>query len=463
MSESKNTRRQFLTTAAGLAAVSTAGVSAARPASAAPRPAPHPSPQRGRVIGANDRINIGMIGVGGRGSSHVRTLNSRIEMKGDVRIVAISDIYSKRIEAGRQNTRVEEKDVHRDYHDLLARSDVDGVFISTPDHWHAPMTIDAFEAGKDVYLEKPMTLTIDEAREVTRKAQQTGRVLQVGCQHTSDLSNHKARQIVEEGLIGEVLWAQSTYSRNSVHGEWNYRIDEGATAEDIGWEQFLGPAPKRPFDPDRYFRWRKYWDYSGGIATDLFYHRLSPLRQIMGIEFPLRVTGNGGIYVHKDREVPDTYTSTIEYANDYVVLGSSMANSAGNQHMQPVIYGHKGTITFDDGVVIVEPEWQFLDGFSEKTHAAKMYYEVEPHNANEEHIYNFLECMRTRQMPHCGIDLSYKVMTAIKLGVDSYREGKMMLWDAERERRVDQAPARKEYPGDGKNHEEPRRQGRFGG
>jgi predicted dehydrogenase len=325
------------------------------------------------------------------------------------------------------------------------------------------MTIDAFEAGKDVYLEKPMTLTIPEARDVAAKARETGRVLQVGCQHMSDKSNHLASKIVNDGLVGDVLWAQSTYSRNSVHGEWNYTIDEGASAEDIGWEQFLGPAPKRPFNPDRYFRWRKYWDYSGGIATDLFYHRLSPLRMIMGVEFPLRVTGSGGIYVHKDREVPDTYTSTIEYANDYVVLGSSMANSAGNEHMQPVIYGHKGTIIFGDGAVIVEPEWQYRESFTEKTKAAKMYYEVEPHNMNEEHHNNFLECMRTRATPNCGPDFSYKVMTAIKLGVDSYREGKMMLWDAEREQRVDQPPARKEYEGDGQNHEEPRRFGRFGG
>jgi predicted dehydrogenase len=442
MSEKKNTRRQFLTTAAGLAAVS-----AAQPASAAPRPLP-----QGRVIGANDRINIGMIGVGGRGSSHVRSLNRRAEMKGDVRIAAISDIYSKRIDAGRQLARVDEKDVHRDFHDLLARTDIDGVFISTPDHWHAPMSIAAFEAGKDVYLEKPMTLTIPEAREVAAKAKQTGRVLQVGCQHTSDKSNHLASKIVEDGLIGEVLWAQSTYSRNSIHGEWNYTIDEGATAEDVGWEQFLGPAPKRPFNADRYFRWRKYWDYSGGIATDLFYHRLSPLRMIMGVEFPLRVTGSGGIYVHKDREVPDTYSSTIEYANDYVVLGSSMANSAGNQYMEPVIYGHKGTLIFGDGAVIVEPEWQFQEGFTEKTKASKMYYEVEPHNMNEEHIDNFLDCMRTRATPNCGPEISYRIMTAIKLGVDSYREGKMMLWDPARERRTDQPPARKEYEGDGQNH-----------
>ncbi len=451
MSQNKNTRREFLTTAAGIAAAS-----AARSASAAASPAP----QRGRVIGANDRINIGMIGVGGRGSSHVRTLNRRTEMKGDVRIVAISDIYDKRIDAARQLARVDEKDVHRNYHDLLSRSDVDGVFIATPDHWHAPMAIDAFEAGKDVYLEKPMTLTIDEARQVAQKAKETGRVLQVGCQHTSDITYHKAREVVQEmGLIGEILWAQSTYSRNSVYGEWDYHIDEGATAKEIGWDQFLGSAPKRPFDPDRYFRWRKYWDYSGGIATDLFYHRLSPLRQIMGVEFPTRVVGLGGIYVHKDREVPDTYSTTVEYANDYVLMGSSMANSAGNENMEPAIYGHRGTVTFDGDVVIVTPEWQFLDGFVEKTKASKMYFETPPHNMDEDHHANFLECMRTRAATNCNPDLSYRVMTAIKLGVDSYREGKMMLWDPENERRIDEAPKRKEYKGDGLNHEEPRRRG----
>ncbi len=437
----KNTRREFLAVSAALAAP---GV---RPAMAQSR----------RVLGANDRINIGMIGVGGRGRGHVRTLNERIEMKGDVRIVGISDIYSKRIDAARQLAGLEAGNVYRDYRDLLARPDVDAVFISTPDHWHAQMAIDAMEAGKDVYLEKPMTLTIDEARRVAQKVKETGRVFQVGSQHTSDKRYHRAREVIEQGWIGTPLWAHSTYSRNSIYGEWNYRIDEGATAEEIGWKDFLGPAPDRPFDRDRYFRWRKYWDYSGGIATDLFYHRLAPLRQMMGIEFPIRVSGAGGIYVHKDREVPDTYTTTVEYANDYCVLGSSMANAAANEYMPPVIYGHKGTITFDANVVIVEPEWQFEKEFVQKAGSSKVYLEVPPQDLTRDHIDNFLSCVRTRAKPVFDADFGYKIMTAIKLGVDSYRTGKLMLWDAEREQVVEEAPARPGYAGDGKNHEEPRR------
>lgn len=433
MSYKQNTRREFLTAAAVLAAAPSA-----------------------RVVGANDRINIGMIGVGGRGLGHVRTLNQRKEMKGDVRIVAISDICVKRKEAGRRTAGVDQKDVHHDYRDLLARSDVDAVFISTPDHWHAKMSIDAMEAGKDVYLEKPMTLTIEEARQVAQKVRETGRVLQVGSQHISDKRYQKARELIEQGWIGTVLWAQSTYSRNSVYGEWNYRIDETATAGDVGWKDFLGPARARPFDPDRYFRWRKYWDYSGGIATDLFYHRLAPLRQMMGIEFPTRVSGSGGIYVHKDREVPDTYTTTVEYADNYCLLGSSMANAAANRHFQPTIYGHKGTITFDDNVVIVEPEWQFEKEFVEMAGSSKMYVEIPPHNMGWDHIDNFLTCVRTREKPVLDADFGYKIMTAIKLGVDSYREGKLMLWDPEREQRIEQAPRRMIYQGDGKNHEEPR-------
>ena len=443
MSNCKTTRRSFLT-----AATSIAAATATRPMTAA---------AARRTIGANDRINIGMIGVGGRGSGHVRTLNSRIEMKGDVRITAISDIYAKRKDAGRDAAGVKDKDVHQDFRDLLARSDVDAVFIATPDHWHAPMAIAALDAGKDVYLEKPMTLTIDEARSLAQKVTATGGVLQVGCQHASDKRHQRARQLIEDGWIGKPLWGQASYSRNSIYGEWNYEIDEGASAQDVGWEEFLGPAPKRPFSADRYFRWRKYWDYSGGIATDLFYHRLTPLRQMMGIEFPTRVSGSGGIYVHNDREVPDTYTSTVEYADSVCVLGSSMANSASNQHLQPVVYGHKGTITFDGDAVVVEPEWQFRDEFIEKRGSSKVYVEIEPHNAVEEHHDNFLSCIRSRKKPNCDVDFGYKIMTAIKLGVDSYRQGKTMLWDPAEERLISQASERPGYEGSGQNHEEPPR------
>ncbi len=443
MSEKKTTRRNFLSASAGFLALS-----AGRPSVA--------SAQR-RILGANDRINVGVIGTGGRANGLMRTVKARIEMKGDARIVATSDIYAKRKEAGRQTAGIDAKDVHHDYRDLLARPDIDAVIIATPDHWHSVMATDAIKAGKDVYLEKPMTLTVEEARDLSRTVKQSDRVLQVGSQYTSNQLYRKAREIVQDGWIGPVLWAQATYSRNSIWGEWNYEIDPGVTAEEVGWKNFLGSAPNRPFDPDRYFRWRKYWDYSGGIATDLFYHYLSPLRQIMGIEFPTRVTGSGGIYVHKDREVPDTYSTTIEYAGDYCTMSASMANAAANQYFGMAIYGHEGTITFDRNLVIVEPEWQFRDKFIEKTGAEKMYVEIPPHDMQKEHMDNFLDCVRSRQQPVFNAEFGYKIMTAIKLGVDSYRQGKVMVWDAERERVTDRAPARPGYPGDGMNHEEPRR------
>jgi predicted dehydrogenase len=239
-----------------------------------------------RVPGANDRINLGFIGVGGRGGGHLRALTAQSEQKADVQVLAVCDVYARHRDKARQTAHLESKDVYNDYRELLARSDIDAVVISTPDHWHAPMAIDAMAAGKDVYLEKPMTLTIDEARETHVAAKKHGRILQVGSQHLSDPRHHKARELISAGELGELLWATATYSRNSVAGEWNYYVDEEASPETIDWQRWLGPARKRPFSAERYFRWRKYWDYSGGIATDLFYHKLGPVLFAMARSSP---------------------------------------------------------------------------------------------------------------------------------------------------------------------------------
>ena len=444
MTESGSSRRLFLTkAAAGLAAVSKlrAGATPAR------------------VVGANDRIRIGMIGVGGKGRGHQRQLAARIEEKGDIEVVAVSDIYSKRLAEAAERASLEKKDQHHDYRELLARPDIDAVWIATPDHWHAPMAIDAMRAGKDVYLEKPMTLEIGEARELAEEVKQTGRVLQVGSQHTSDLRYHRAREVIEKGLIGKVLWAQNTYSRNSIHGEWNYHIDAEGTPENIDWKAFLGSAPKRDFSADRFFRWRKYWDYSGGIATDLFYHRLAPLVQMAGVDFPTVVSGHGGIYVHPDREVPDSYATTIEYKDWFAMLSSSMGNAAAVQHLPTVVYGHEATITFDNGAVVVTPEWQFRKKFQDATgQAERLVIEVQQGDVSADHIDNFLASVRSRKQPVFNADFGYRVMTAIKMGVDSYREGRQLGWDAAKERVVRAEVRRPGHEGDGQNHDEPRRE-----
>ncbi len=446
MSAIISSRREFLGRAA--AGVSTLSL-AERLAAKAARPA------HSRVIGANGRVNFGIVGAGGMGFGHVRQLVKRGQEQGDAQIVAVSDIYTRRKKRAQDYAKLAEKDIHHDYRDLLARSDVDAVLIATPDHWHARMALDALHAGKDVYLQKPMTYTIDEAREVAAVVARTQRVLQVGSQYTSDLRYHRAKEVIAKGWIGAPLWAQGTYTRNSIYGEWNYHIDDEGTEENIDWKAFLGSASKRPFSQDRYFRWRKYWDYSGGIATDLFYHKLSPLLLALGPQFPVRVTANGGIYVQKDREVPDTYATTVEYEDFYVVMSSSMASAAGDEGLADRIYGHEASIRFEAEHILVTPERQFRKKFADSTGQPELKIEVGKQNIGEAHMDNFLASVRSREKPAFDAAFGYRVMTAIRLGVDAYRQNKMMAFDPKTEKVTRTAPRRPAYEGTGKNVQEP--------
>ena len=409
-----------------------------------------------RVIGANDRIQIGHIGVGGNGSGMLRRMVQRSEEQSDVKSVAVCDVYSVRRERAREIAKLEGAAACTDYRELLARDDVDAVLISTPDHWHSQMAVDAMAAGKDVYLQKPMTLTVDEARQVAEAARKHGRVLQVGSQHLSDMRYHLAKQLIEAGEIGEVLWAQDNYSRNSIDGEWNYHIDAEGNEQTIDWQRWLGSAPKRPFSAERYFRWRKYWDYSGGIATDLFYHRLGPILFAMGSRFPTRVTGAGGIYVQKDREVPDTYSTTIEYPDFFITLSASMANSAAVRYVPDAIYGHKGTIVMDGPNVVLVREAIFDPAAEGRGQGTVTRYPVGSRDIVNDHMSNWLECIRSRQTPRLGPDFGYEIMTAIKLGVESYRQGKVMCWDAKAGKVTDAPGPRPAYEGDGANAPESR-------
>ena len=424
---------------------------------AAAAPALAAAPAASRTLGANDRINIGMIGVGGKGRGHLRLLLGRARDQGDVHIAAVSDIYRKRRDEALEFAGLEAKHGFVDYRELLQRTDIDAVWISTPDHWHATMALDALAAGKDVYLEKPMTYTIEEARRIADVVERTGRVLQVGSQHISDRRYHEALKVIERGWIGPVLWAQNTYCRNSLYGEWNYTIDAEGTPDNIDWHRFLGTAPARAFSAERFFRWRKYWDYSGGIATDLFYHRLAPLMLMMGKEFPRRVSGHGGIYVHREREVPDTYATVIEYGSHYVNLSASMASSAGNTAMPTTVYGHEGAISFQPGGISVKPEYQFASKFREATGEEVLHVEVAQENISADHVADFLDCMRSRAKPVFDAHFGYQVMAAIRLGVDSYRTGRMIAYDPHGQRVVPVPAPRPLYEGSGKNYEEPPR------
>jgi predicted dehydrogenase len=410
-----------------------------------------------RVLGANDRINVGVIGVGGRGTYVGRTFAEVGKDKANAQVLAVCDVYQKRVTANktahkeRYQTEVEG---YLDYREVLNRNDVDAVVIATPDHWHAKIALEAMDKGKDVYLEKPMCHTVEEAKQLIDTVKETKRVLQVGSQTTSGDQWHKAKQAIADGMIGEMILSQGSYHRNSREGEWNWPIDKEAgpdkKGEDfIDWKMWLGPAPNRPYNADRFFRFRKYWDYSGGIATDLFFHVAAPMNICWGTpQYPYKVMAGGGIYVFKDeREVPDTFHLIGEYSRGHsIVLSSSMANS---QHIPGLIRGHKGSlIMVEHGrfegyapYITVRPELRVMgDEYRDKWGETDIKIQVENKDTMVSHVGNFLECMRTRQKPTLDVETAAKAQVLITMAVMSYRQGKVLYFDEQKYKVVDKAP-----------------------
>jgi predicted dehydrogenase len=428
MANQRLNRREFVKAAIAGAAVSAVGASGTA---------------RGAILGANDRINIGVIGVGGRGRNLLEWAIKTGQMPDtQAEVVAVADVYTKRMRKAKEFSAC--GGGFLDYREIIHQKEIDAVIIATPDHWHARMAIEAMENGKDVYLEKPMTHTVDEAKAVYETVKKTGRVLQVGSQTTSSDQWWKARKAVQDGMIGKLILSQGSYHRNSMDGEWNWMIDANAGPDakgddHIDWKMWLGSAPERKYDPDRFFRFRKYWDYSGGIATDLFYHVMAPLNICWGeAQFPYRVTGTGGIYIFKDeREVPDTFTLTADYAEGHsVVLSSSMANDT---HIPGLIRGHDGTIMIVPGgqfegrvdYITVTPQRISRQRFKEKYGTIEMMIECEP---RESHMENFLRCVRTRQTPVLDALTGYKAMATIGMSVQAYREGRVLYWDQQKQK-----------------------------
>ena len=439
-------RRGFL----GVAAAVGVGLAALDAATAKTRPKvpvvdPH-SPKTGRLLKDDEIIGLGIIGIGGMGGSHLEELCKFEKNGAKIQVRAVADCYIKRQEYRKRWVKSSvgrDIDAYTDYRKLLERDDIHGVVIATPDHWHALNSIHAMEAGKDVYCQKPVTYTIEEALDVRDCVNRTGRVFQCGAQGASKDSWWQARKFIKNGGIGKVVWAQIDASRNSAGGpddrggEWNWTIDPDSTDDPsageryIDWQQWLGPAPKRPFSQCRFFQFRKYWDYSGGIATDLFYHQLAPMTIALDARAPERATGSGGIFVqHDDREVPDTFMSQLDYPDDYtIVLTGSMANRQGNETM---IRGHKATIrpNVKDGSMKVTPENEFKEWFKKEYGAEELVIQPEP---RLDHMEKFLECMRTRGPVHLDAETSYRAMAGIRMGVDAYRQEKVIFWDGERE------------------------------
>src|SRR5205085_116735 len=305
------------------------------------------APSTGRVIGANDRIAVAVIGVGfGIGQDHIMGIQNKA---GDNNVVVAAgcDLFSKRRDwmmgraeqYGRKMPEpLKENVVYEDYRKVLDRNDIDAVVIATHDVWHAPIAIQAMESGKHVYCEKPLTRYLGEAFQVYDTVKKTGKILQVGSQGCSAAGWHKAAELIQAGKIGPLIWGQGYYCRNNDKGEWNIAIDDKASAEAIDWQQWLGHVKKNgPFNPEYYFRWRKFYPFCAGLLGDLIPHRLHPLMVATGKpEFPSRVVSIGTKNVHPDkntdgateRDVPEHLELIAEFPNGLtLVVAASTVNA----------------------------------------------------------------------------------------------------------------------------------------
>jgi predicted dehydrogenase len=423
------TRRDFIkttgVTTAGLVAASLIGGETTPTRAAAPS-----LPTSARIIGANDRINYGFIGVGGMGSGHVAIIKNFAESKEEnVLGVAACDVFEKRRNKVKDTLKLSDGQIYTDYRKLLENKDVDVVVIATPDHWHAPIAIEAMEAGKHIYVEKPMTHTLDEAFDMWKVAKKTNRIVQVGSHGCSDPKWLKSREIAKANRLGRMLWAQGSYCRNNPKGEWNYTIEPEANEQTIDWKQWLGKAPKRPFSAERYFRWRKYWDYGTGIIGDLWPHRLHPLMVGMNIlEFPKTVNCIGGNLCDTDkgngeeRDVADTTMMTVEFPSGVMIfLAGATVNERG---VEDVIRGQKANLLCGGTKLELVPERPYAEEIEAKD-------ETPPDSGetHAKHQKNFIHSVRNNVAPNCDIELGVRVQTIVSMAEASYRKGKSMQFD----------------------------------
>jgi predicted dehydrogenase len=319
---------------------------------------------------------------------------------------------------------------------MLERRDLDAVMVVTPDHTHAAIAIDAMESGRHLYVQKPMTRRLDDAFRMLDTAKRTGRKVQVGTQGCTDPKFHRAREIVRSGALGRVLWAQTSYCRQNPKGEWNYGIDPAATVDTVDWKAWLGSAPKRPFSPERYFRWRKYWDYGNGVIGDLLPHRLAPTLLAMGVEeYPASVSCMGGNLAETDRgpgpdgkpygerrDVGDTHLVTVQFPSGVMLLVAS--GTANERGVEDLIRGQKANLLMGGGKLVVEPERPFSDEVERKEEDFPESKEV-----HAQHVLNFFQGLRGTAPLHCPIEDGVRIQAIVSMAEKSYRERRLVRFD----------------------------------
>ena len=429
-------RRDLLKNAALLGAVVRGEVSLAAADAEAPRPA------------ASDRIRVGMIGVGAFGTQ--ANLPDFLKQK-DVDVVAVCDVYQPNLDKGIGMTGGKARP-YRDYRRLLESRDIDAVVVTTPEHWHAIMTIDACEAGKDVYVEKPCSHHIRDGRLMVEAARRKGRVVQIGSHQRSGAHFQRAVRYVQEGRIGAVHHAAC----------WNHspssppRKVSGGPPSDLDWDMWLGPAPKLPYAEVMNVARRGSWDFWGGNLTEWGCHLTDVVLWAMKVGAPESVVAAGGLFHKKEGQIPDTLQVTYKYPgflfhysvlthNSYGLNGDVGAARFGSYGMQ--FHGTKGTLFVDRGGFRITPQTTRHEEPNQPppkpttdSRPPGAYYttEILPEQSDSSqqhgpHVRNFLDCVKSRKRPNADIEAGHQTNTICRLGNIAYRLGRTLHWDPEKE------------------------------
>ena len=388
------------------------------------------------ALGADKKLNVAWIGSGSRGYYLMQRFFAVPANKEDASVIAVCDAYSGNRARAKDLIQTQQGSApktYEDYRELLKDPSIDVVFIATPEHLHYPMFMEAIKAGKNIYVEKPLAHTIEEGEKMVEAWKKSGKVVQVGTQNRSNSLYHKAKEMVQQGMIGNIHYVRAYWYRNGTADPWRYAVPADASPSNTDWDRFLEGTKKRAFDKNRFYQWRLYWDYSSGISTDLLVHQTDITNFVCSQVVPSSCMASGGIYrfVDEDREVPDTFSAIYEYPDRFHINYSSYF---GNDH-----YGYGENFMGDEGTIEVlnrqvlnfYPE-TFRGKPPERVKARKEVHIDLPGNDNkavEAHVRNLIETVQGKAKIVADPIIGQQAAISGHLATLSYKNNKKVYWD----------------------------------
>jgi predicted dehydrogenase len=372
-----------------------------------------------RVLGANDRVRVAIVGVGSRGQELLR---QALAIRG-LQVVAAADVYIRRFEEAKKLAPGLE--TFGDHRQVLDRKDIDAILVATPLHIHARHFLDTLAAGKDLYSEKTLTWSIPEAEQCLEASKKSDRVVQIGLQHESEGSFADAKKWIVGGMVGKVTHVESWMSRNTPHGtaQWVRPIPSDCTQQNVNWKAFLNGRPDVPFDPFKFLNWRLFWTFSGGNITENMIHQIAWIMSVLDLPLPSAAYMSGGVFSEKDgRQVPDTIAVTLDFPNEVVVTWQSTFSNSRYGLGQRIL-GSDGSIEYVAGA---------NDMVSGKSEDSVHYYPEAVNRSNgvsvtgdspsQNHLANWVDCIRSRKTPNAPVELGYRSAIAAHMCNLSYRQ-----------------------------------------